>query len=344
MLTDFGAADDSVRRARGSPDVPPHAAARVPCFTGHGADRPVARRHPWVPAPHRRSARPQDRRTYGRLELPHRLGLEVPMGLSRAIMEGLKPEPAERPESAERMLERVRSVPIHAGWHDVKPSDPAVVRAWRADGAGGGRDRADPTADTRLRGHGCRPARFASAPRATSDLRHPGGREPGGASVAGAGRQRHTALARPRAVGVRRHVLPGVLQPPVGEGAAVAVVAVSLEAQQHQRATTVPPGDATSCSRSPRLQSGRAGPGRHGRTRRPPGGRCGPRERALRRTGSPSVRSAGTQRGVPRLIRTRVTPGGSASSAARQLHVNSRGRGRLTLSLRLGHHRWASPV
>jgi serine/threonine protein kinase len=138
LLTDFGVAEDSVRRAARAPGMypltlPPEFGSAPATeqtdlwlvgilgwqlLTGHRPDLAAAHA--------------------GRLELPHRASLEVPMALSRAVMEGLAPDPADRPDSAERMLERVRAVPIRCGWHDVAPVDPAIIRAWRADDAGRG--------------------------------------------------------------------------------------------------------------------------------------------------------------------------------------------------------------
>jgi hypothetical protein len=72
----------------------------------------------------------------GKLPLPHRYSHEVPIALSRAIMPALNPDPAARPESAQRMLETISRVPVHCGWNDVATSDPAVVRFWQADDDG----------------------------------------------------------------------------------------------------------------------------------------------------------------------------------------------------------------
>lgn len=72
----------------------------------------------------------------GKLLSPHRYSPEVPIALSRAIMPALDPDPAGRPESAQRMLEAVAKVPVYCGWEDVAGSSANSVRAWRADEAG----------------------------------------------------------------------------------------------------------------------------------------------------------------------------------------------------------------
>lgn len=137
MLTDFGVAEDSVRRAADEPGMYP--LTLPPEF---GSSPTTEQTDLWLVGilgwqlltgqrPDLATARA------GSLQLPHRLSPEVPIALSRAIMEGLEVNPANRPRSAERMLERVRAVAIHCGWHDLSPADPAIVRAWQADASGG---------------------------------------------------------------------------------------------------------------------------------------------------------------------------------------------------------------
>jgi serine/threonine protein kinase len=136
MLTDFGVAEDSVRRAARSPGMYP---LTLPPEFGAGPTTVqtdlwlvgilgwqllVGRRPPLATA------------HAGRLLLPHRYSQEVPIALSRAIMPALEPDPGKRTESAQRMLEDVAGVPIYCGWRDVAASDPAVVRCWEADEAG----------------------------------------------------------------------------------------------------------------------------------------------------------------------------------------------------------------
>ena len=138
MLTDFGVAEDSVRRAARTPGMypltlPPEFPSSPTTeqtdlwLVGVLGWQLLVGQRPDLAAAHA-----------GGLELPHRRSLEVPLALARAVMEALAPNPAQRPASAERMLERIASVTIRAGWHDVLPSDPAIVQAWEADAAGSG--------------------------------------------------------------------------------------------------------------------------------------------------------------------------------------------------------------
>lgn len=138
MLTDFGVSEDSVRRQAAAPGMYPLTLPPEFRYTpateqtdlwlvGMLGWQLLVGNRPDLAVAHA-----------GTLELPHRHRLEVPIALSRAIMYGLKPNPAERPASAARMLERIAAVPIQSGWSDVPPSDPAVAGEWIADAAGGG--------------------------------------------------------------------------------------------------------------------------------------------------------------------------------------------------------------
>lgn len=137
MLTDFGVSEDSVRRQASSPGMYP---LTLPPEFEFGATTEqtdlwllgmlgwqlLVGSRPDLGAAHT-----------GELELPHRHSLEVPIALSRAVMEGLAPSPADRPAGAERMLERISGVPIRCGWREVTPSDPTIISSWVSDAAGG---------------------------------------------------------------------------------------------------------------------------------------------------------------------------------------------------------------
>lgn len=139
MLTDFGVAEDSVRRAAVTPGMypltlPPEFLAGAP--TTEQTDlwlvsilgwQLLVGRRPDLAAAHA-----------GKLELPHRHSLEVPMSLSRAVMEGLAPNPVDRPQSAERMLESIAGPSIRHGWSDHLSTDPDVMQGWVADADAGG--------------------------------------------------------------------------------------------------------------------------------------------------------------------------------------------------------------
>jgi serine/threonine protein kinase len=136
MLTDFGVAEDSFRRAM--PDPGMYQLTLPPEF---GSGPTTVQTDLWlvgILAWHLLVGRRPDLATAhaGKLPLPHRYSHEVPIALSRAIMPALNPDPAARPESAQRMLETISRVPVHCGWNDVATSDPAVVRFWQADDDG----------------------------------------------------------------------------------------------------------------------------------------------------------------------------------------------------------------
>jgi serine/threonine protein kinase len=135
MLTDFGVAEDSIRRAA----LPMYPLTLPPEF---GSGPSTVQTDLWLVGILAWQLLVGDRPDLsaahaGGLLLPHRYSLDVPMALSRAVMPALAPDPADRPDNADRMLEAIARVPVHAGWHDVTSSDPAVIRVWQADAAGG---------------------------------------------------------------------------------------------------------------------------------------------------------------------------------------------------------------
>jgi eukaryotic-like serine/threonine-protein kinase len=138
MLTDFGVAEDSFHRA--VPDPGMYQLTLPPEF---GTGPTTVQTDLWLVGVLAWQllvgVRPDLAMSYaGKLLLPHRYSYEVPIALSRAVMPALNPDPASRPESAQRMLESISRVPVHCGWTDVATGDPAVVRRWQADGAGDG--------------------------------------------------------------------------------------------------------------------------------------------------------------------------------------------------------------
>ncbi len=137
LLTDFGVAEDSIRRA--VPEAGMYPLTFPPEF---GTSPTTVQTDLWLVGilgwQLLTGFRPDLADAHaGRLLLPHRYSPDVPIALSRAIMPALEPDTRQRPESAQRMLEAVASVPLHCGWHDLQTSDPAVVRGWEADEAGG---------------------------------------------------------------------------------------------------------------------------------------------------------------------------------------------------------------
>ena len=137
MLTDFGVAEDSIRRSVPAPGMYP---LTLPPEFGLGPT--TVQTDLWLVGVLSwqllAASRPDLATAHtGALNLPHRYSPDVPIALSRAIMTGLELDPADRPENAERMLEAIAQVPVHCGWSDVPSADPAVVRCWRADEAGG---------------------------------------------------------------------------------------------------------------------------------------------------------------------------------------------------------------
>jgi serine/threonine protein kinase len=138
MLTDFGVAEDSIRRAVPEPDMYP--LTLPPEF---GSEPTTVQTDLWLVGvlgwQLLVGRRPDLSEAYtGKLPLPHRYSPEVPIALSRAIMPALEPDPTNRPSSAERMLETLTSVPVHCGWRDEASPDPQVIRCWQADEGGGG--------------------------------------------------------------------------------------------------------------------------------------------------------------------------------------------------------------
>ncbi len=136
MLTDFGVAEDSVRRAANEPGMYP--LTLPPEF---GAGPTTVRTDLWLVGVlgwHLLAGRRPDINLahVGAEQAVHRLSVEVPLALSRVIAWAMAPDPADRPENAERMLDAVGKVPVHAGWHELA-SKPDTHRAWRADDAGG---------------------------------------------------------------------------------------------------------------------------------------------------------------------------------------------------------------
>ena len=137
LLTDFGVAEDSIRRAVPSPGMYP---LTLPPEFGSGPT--TVQTDLWLVGVLGWQLLVGDRPGLtdayaGSLLSPHRFSPEIPIALSRAVMAALAPDPAGRPASAGRMLEEVSRVPVHCGWHDLNATDPAVVRSWRADSAGG---------------------------------------------------------------------------------------------------------------------------------------------------------------------------------------------------------------
>jgi hypothetical protein len=137
QLTDFGVSEDSVRRAAMTPGMypltlPPEFAAGAPTdertdlwLVGMLGWQLLVGRRPDLAAAHA-----------GTVELAHRHSLEVPLAFSRTIAAAMDPDPNGRPSSAARMHDELMKASPAAGWHDVAPSR-GVVRAWRADAAGG---------------------------------------------------------------------------------------------------------------------------------------------------------------------------------------------------------------
>jgi|GEM_PF-2726226 len=136
LLTDFGVAEDSVRRAALEPgmyrSIQPPELGRQPTnfqsdlwLVGILAWQLLTGRRPDLEAAHAE-----------KLLLPHRYSPEVPIALSRAVMTSLKVDPGERPASAGRMLEDIARVPVHSGWTEISSEDPAVCRIWQADNQG----------------------------------------------------------------------------------------------------------------------------------------------------------------------------------------------------------------
>lgn len=137
LLTDFGVAEDSLRRAQTPPGMYP--LTFPPEFltsqTTEQTDLWLVGFLGWQLLV---GVRPNLADAHaGRVELAHRRSPEVPIAFSRAVAMGLEPDPQDRPDSAERWLDVIVRLAIHAGWHDVTSSDPDVVRAWKADEAGG---------------------------------------------------------------------------------------------------------------------------------------------------------------------------------------------------------------
>jgi serine/threonine protein kinase len=138
MLTDFGVADDSVRRAVTEPGMyhltmPPEF-GHVP--TSRQTDLWLAGMLGYQLLTGRRPSLTEAHA--GSVVLAHRLSPDVPLALARAVHSGLAVDPSDRPDRAERMLEEIGAPEIRAGWHDVDTTgDPGLVRAWQADEAGG---------------------------------------------------------------------------------------------------------------------------------------------------------------------------------------------------------------
>jgi serine/threonine protein kinase len=138
MLTDFGVAEDSLTGLGPNPGMypvilPPEFGIGTPTsvqtdiwLVGILGWQMLVGTRPDLSAAHS-----------GKLLAPHRHSLEVPIALSRALMPALSPDPTDRPESAQRMLEEIGKVPIVCGWHDIPGRTANTVRAWRADSAGG---------------------------------------------------------------------------------------------------------------------------------------------------------------------------------------------------------------
>jgi eukaryotic-like serine/threonine-protein kinase len=136
MLTDFGVAEDTVKRLAQEPGMyhltlPPEFGTTPTdertdlWLVGMLGWRLLVGERPDLGAAHA-----------GTLEAPHRQALDVPLALSRAVMPALEPNPASRPQTAERMLQAIAAVPVHAGWADLAPTDP-VVAAWQSDASAG---------------------------------------------------------------------------------------------------------------------------------------------------------------------------------------------------------------
>jgi len=138
LLTDFGVAEDSIRRAGSASEMygltlPPEFYAMP---TGIYSDIWLTGVFGWQLLV---GVRPELVAAHtGGLLLPHRYSPDVPIALSRAISGALEVTPTDRPASAERMLEAVCKVPIHCGWQEVTPADIGVLRRWEADEGGDG--------------------------------------------------------------------------------------------------------------------------------------------------------------------------------------------------------------
>jgi serine/threonine protein kinase len=137
ILTDFGVAEDSFFRTLPAPGMYPFTLPPEfpPGPTTVRSDLWLVGMLAWQLLV---GKRPDLRRAQsGTLHAPHRESQEVPIALSRAIMPPLRPDPLDRPESAQRLLEAVGRVPVHCGWRDIAHTDPLTIKCWQADEAGG---------------------------------------------------------------------------------------------------------------------------------------------------------------------------------------------------------------
>lgn len=138
QLTDFGVAEDSVLRSAADPGM--YKKIAPPEFLAGFSDE---RSDIWLVGMlgfHLLAGERPDLHTAHREKLPlvHRRSPDVPIALARVIGAALKVDPDDRPQTAERLLDGVVSVPVSAGWHDVVSADPAVVQTWQADVNGNG--------------------------------------------------------------------------------------------------------------------------------------------------------------------------------------------------------------
>jgi hypothetical protein len=117
-----------------------HATAAANCSWSHAeaAARAHRRAHaarrsrPAAPAPTAPPAPHRPRNPLGLLDL-HRRRIQCAKQESFSSR-----RPHLNAYGAARMLERIAAVPIRCGWHDLAPTDRSMLRAWRADPAGGG--------------------------------------------------------------------------------------------------------------------------------------------------------------------------------------------------------------
>ena len=135
-ISDFGLAEDTVRRILVDPDIyVPHQAPEVPVEgTSEASDiwaagctlyRLLTGKYPF---------KDEYEAAAGSFLAPHRLNLQVPMSVSRVIEQGLKVRPGDRYPDAVSMLSALNGCRVTTSWTKVEDLD--TIETWTASAPG----------------------------------------------------------------------------------------------------------------------------------------------------------------------------------------------------------------